>query len=137
MSGPHSTTTRRKALALLRAGATRAAAAKATGAGIGTVTAWALRARVPGQRAAPRRRVPLTPEALPPTMAVRLVDSVVARLAELDAPSRPRRRRKEPPPPPPPPRVIPRSGCDHFRMGHRTLCTRCFCAVQRGEAVLG
>jgi hypothetical protein len=33
--------------------------------------------------------------------------------------------------------VIPIAGCDHFRMGHRTLCTGCWCAVQRGEAVLG
>lgn len=46
-----------------------------------------------------------------------------------------------PPPPPPPPPVAPRripiAGCEHFRMGHRTLCTACYCAVQRGEAVLG
>lgn len=50
-----------------------------------------------------------------------------------------RRPRPEAPPPPPPvgPRRIPFAGCEHFRMGHRTLCTACFCAVQRGEAVLG
>jgi hypothetical protein len=50
----------------------------------------------------------------------------------------PTMRRKHPSQPPPPPsRVIPIAGCEHFRMGHRTLCTACYCAVQRGEAVLG
>lgn len=45
--------------------------------------------------------------------------------------------RKPSAPPAGEPRRIPFAGCDHFRMGHRTLCTACFCAVQRGEAVLG
>ena len=50
-----------------------------------------------------------------------------------------RRPRPEAAPPLPPVglRRIPIAGCEHFRMGHRTLCTACYCAVQRGEAVLG
>ena len=38
---------------------------------------------------------------------------------------------------PPPPRVIDRSGCGHYAVGHRRLCTGCRCAVARGEAVIG
>ncbi len=52
----------------------------------------------------------------------------------------PTTRRPKPEAPPPSagePRRIPFAGCDHFRMGHRTLCTACYCAVMRGEAVLG
>lgn len=76
----------------------------------------------------------------PITAATGIHDNTVRAWAKRAGVPIPTTRRPKPEAPPPPagePRRIPFTGCDHFRMGHRTLCTACYCAVQRGEAVLG
>ena len=125
----HATATRRRALDAVRNGATYTAAGREVGATRATVRAWATREGLRSPRTPSPQAPPLTPHPLPDSPAARSADALVARLHALrDAPP----LRIAPPLP-----VIPRSGCDHFRMGHRKLCTRCRCAVQRGEAVLG
>lgn len=134
MSGrSHSTSVRRRALDLIRDGASVTAAAREVDAHRNTVGAWARRAHLPAAdaRRQPRLRpAPERPSPPPPeTTAARTVDEIVARLRAMGA-------AQPTPSPAPGPRRIPRSGCEHFRMGHRTLCTACYCAVMRGEAVL-
>ena len=122
----HTTATRRRALNAVRDGATYTAAGREVGATRATVRAWARRE---GLRSAPPPPSPPSPQPLPDSPLVRSVDALVARLRAMrDAP--PLRLS------PTPPRVIDRSGCGHYAVGHRRLCTGCRCAVARGEAVL-
>ena len=122
----HTTATRRRALDAVREGATYTAAGLAVGATRATVRAWARRE---GLHSPPPPPLPVAPQPLPDSPLVRSTDALVARLRAMrDAP--PLRLS------PPPPRVIDRSGCGHYAVGHRRLCTGCRCAVARGEAVL-